>query len=92
MFGHEVAGRGESAGGELVDQLVHFGVQRVVAAGGADPVLPRGPVLGGEVEFACDLDVQRPAPPEVVDEEIELAHRLPVLLKLDAVGAQSEVR
>ena len=55
-------------------------------------MFPGGPVLGREVEFAGDLDVQGAAPPEVVDEEIELTHRLLVLLKLDAVGAQPEVR
>ena len=62
-----------------------------MAAGGTDPVLPGGSVFGGEVEFAGDLDVQGAASPEVVDEEVELADRLLVLLKLDAVGAQPEV-
>ena len=39
-------------------------------------------------KFAGDLDVQGAASPEVVDEEVELADRLLVLLKLDAVGTQ----
>ena len=64
--------------------IVYVGESLRIAAVRLPEFDPGGPVLGGEVEFAGDLHVQGAAPPEVVDEEIELAHRLLVLLKLDA--------
>ena len=86
------ASGGQAGGCELSHQLVHFDAQGIVAPGRPHPRRPGGAVFFGEVEFAGHFQVQGAAAVEVVDEEVEFAHRLSPVLKLDAVGAEGKVR
>ena len=89
---HELPGWAELACSQLVDELVHFACEGVMAAGGTDPIGPCGAVLCGEVEFAGHFHVQRAAALDIFYQEIKFAYGALLALKLNAVCAQAKMR